>query len=163
MKTRTRLWAVIGGAPARALARRLASNLPRDVHDGIEMVARGARPERDAAEFLARTRGALELAASLAPRGYAELRKDVRSIVLWPGSPPSRYHRFQLAVLVPDEVALGSDEVSYAAWLLYASGLAQGDEGGRARARELLASLDVEERERVAGWLAAAGEADVPG
>ena len=75
----------------------------------------------DAARYFALTKEALACAATRAPKSYARLRKDVRSIVLWAGPPRPPYHPLQLALIVPAEVALESDTSSYAAWLLCAS------------------------------------------
>lgn len=150
-----RWWGRIGGAPTRALARRLSFRLPRQSHDGINLVVADPRLESEAVRFFAHTQEALRFAATRAPKGYIELRKDIQSIVLMSEPQTSPYHRFQLAALAPVQIALESDASSYASWLLYVSGLSRGRQRAVDRVEELLLSLNPDERQRVGAWLAA--------
>jgi hypothetical protein len=155
-----RWWGRIGGAPTRALARRLSSRLPSQSYDGINLAIADPRLESEALHFFAHTQEALRSAATRAPKGYAELRKDIRSIVLMAERQTLPYHRFQLAALVPLHVARESDVSSYASWLLYVSGLLRGRQRAMDRAEGLLLSLNPGERQRVRAWLAAETEAE---
>jgi hypothetical protein len=158
MNSLARWWARIVGTPARAFARRLAGRFPRRSYDGIDLVISAAQLERDAERFFARTQEALACAAARAPKSYARLRKDIRSIVLLVHAPRSLYHPLQLAALVPVETALESDSLAYATWLLYVSGLSHSREHALRRTEELLLSLDQDQRREVEAWLSASGE-----
>ena len=151
-----RRWSRIVGAPMRALAGRLSARLPRASYDGLDVVVGDPALVHDAGRLLEQARTALGYAASQAPSTFARLRQDVKSIVLGPadaaGAP---YNRFQLALLVPREVASEALTPAYAAWLLYASGLSRGTAEARARAEELLRALDETERDDAAAWLPA--------
>jgi hypothetical protein len=143
-----RWWSRIAGAPMRALARRLSRRLPHDSYDGVDMVLSDTKLGDCAEPFFANTREALRYASRHAPRSYARFRRDVRAVVLMDNGPAEAYQRFQLAVLVPQSVAL-ADVQAYAAWLLHASGLSEGAREARARASELLGTLDPQQREDV--------------
>lgn len=144
-----RSWSRIAGIPARSLARRLAARFSHDSYDGIALLLGDATLEKDATRYFEFTREALAAAAARAPKSYAALRKDVRSIVMWAGPPRPPYHPLQLAAIVPADVALGSDVLCYAAWLLYASGLSRSEQHALARAQELLDALEPDQRRRV--------------
>jgi hypothetical protein len=143
-----RWWARLVGAVPRAFMRRL-SPYPRTSHDGIELITTDRRTTADVDAFFTRTSEALASAASRAPASYADLRKDVAAIILWPQSAPSPYHRYQRAVLAPPDIALEADTASYAASLLYASALARGRSRALARAQAFIGALSPEERSRV--------------
>lgn len=152
-----RRWSRIVGAPTRALARRLSARLPRASYDGVDLVVGDPALVHDAERLLDRARTALGYAASQAPSTFARLRQDVKTIVLGAGAAGPPYNRFQLALLVPAEVASEAITPAYAAWLLYASGLSRGTAEARARAEELLVTLDEAERGDVtarlpSGW-----------
>jgi hypothetical protein len=149
-----RWWARIVGAAPRALARRLSPH-PRSSHDGIDLVTTEPRTAAHADAFFARTAEALAAAAARAPGSYAQLRKDMKSVILWAQPAPSPYHRFQLAALVPPDIALEADTESYAAWLLYTSGLGRGRESALDRAEEFIRALPPDERNHVRGALPA--------
>jgi hypothetical protein len=149
----SRSWARIIGIPARALTKRLSSQLPNDAHSGIDLIVSDRRLETHAPRFFAHTKEALAIVETRAPKGFTQLSKDVRTIVLFADVPKSSYHSLQLAVLVPSQTALERDTLSYAAWLLYASGLSRGSQEAVARADELLLGLPSHERERIATWL----------
>jgi hypothetical protein len=133
----------------RALARHLSSTLPRASFDGLELVVGDARLAQDADRFFERAIEALSYAKSQAPTAYAQLGKDVRTIVLRPETTTAPYNRFQLGVVVPPEIALEADTPTTAAWLLYASGLSRGTDEAVARASEILRGLDPDRREAV--------------
>jgi hypothetical protein len=119
-----RWWSCIAGAPMRAFARCLSRRLPHDTYDGIDLFLSNPKFSDQAERFFANTRKALESASTRAPRSYSRFRKDVKAVVLMEDGPADPYHRFQLAILVPQGVALG-DVPTYAAWLLHASRLSQ--------------------------------------
>jgi hypothetical protein len=130
----------------RALARRLSAQLPQSSYDGMSLVVGDRSLAQDAERFFAHTGGALRYAAEHAPRSYAKLRKDVRTIVLRPGTIVSVYNPFQLAVLVPANL-LEAEAPAYAAWLLYMSGLSVGTREAFERSSEVLQTMDPELRE----------------
>jgi len=137
----------------RAFARRLSSRFPRASHDGIDLLIGDPSLVDDAERFFARTIEALRCAATLAPAGYARLRRDLRAIVLRREPEGIPYHRFQLAALVSARVAFDADATAYAAWLLYTSGLSRGTREAEDRASEILRTLDRDRREEVRAWL----------
>jgi hypothetical protein len=149
-----RWWNMMVGGLARILTRYPTSELPRRQYDCIEMVVLDEMLGARASQFFDRTAGALTDAASLAPKAYSDLCEDVRRIVLSDESFGSPYHRFQLAIMAPQEVALESAGTCYTAWLLYVSGLARGETEARARVSEFMEALDHVERSRVQDWLA---------
>ena len=148
-----RFWAKVVGAPARALARRLSGRLPRRFHDGILLAVWQPELVSRAEEFFERTGAALRLAASVAPNSYADLKRDLSSIVLWSGRLDSPYHSFQRAALVPVKVALESESTQYAAWLLYVSGLSRSRDEATSRSREFLQSFEPNSYQQFAAWL----------
>jgi hypothetical protein len=148
-----RSWAALVGAPARALARRLSSRFPRASHDGIDLVVGDPRLVEEAEHFFTATVEALRYAAARAPTSYARLRQDVKTIVMRRESAESPYHRFQLAVLVPANVALEADAVAYAAWLLHASGLSRDPQEAAKRTSEILKGMNPDQQDRVRAWL----------
>src|SRR3977135_1438926 len=111
-----RRWSRIVGAPMRALAGRLSAPLPRTSYDGVDLEVGDPALAQDAERLLERARTALDYAASLGPSTFARLRQDVRTIVLGSGAEGAPYNRFQLAVLVPAEVASEALTPAYAAW-----------------------------------------------
>jgi hypothetical protein len=143
-----RWWSSVAGAPMRAFARHLWRRLPHDSYASVDLVIGDPTLAGLAQPFFARTSAALRLSEERAPRSYARFRRDVGSVVLVADPPAAPYHRFQLAVLVPKGVAL-ADEVSYAAWLLYASGLSASTREAGERASELLSTLDEVQRDDV--------------
>jgi hypothetical protein len=153
MRSLGRWWARLAGAPMRAFARRLSSRFPRASHDGIDLLIGDPRLVDDAEDFFARTIDALRCAATRAPAAYARLRKDLRAIVLRGETADPPYQRFQLAVLVPRSIVLETDPVAYAAWLLYASGLARGTQEADDRASKLLQSVESDRRKDVQALL----------
>jgi hypothetical protein len=148
-----RRWAALVGAPMRALARRLSSRFPRASYDGIELVVGDPLLAEDAEQFFTATIEALRYAAAQAHTSYARLRKDVKTIVIRRESTESPYHRFQLAALVPANVALEADGVAYAAWLLHTSGLSRGPQEARKRTSEILRDLNPDQQDEVRAWL----------
>jgi hypothetical protein len=144
-----RRWAAIVGLPARALAKRLSSRFPTDEYDGIALVVADERSAGQARELLARTREALACAATRAPKSYARLRKDLTRVVLLADEPASVYHPFQFAALVRSSTALDLDQVTFAALLLYASGLSRDREEAIERTEELLLTLGAERRAEI--------------
>jgi hypothetical protein len=154
MATRwSRFWAKVGGAPARALARRLSARLPRRSHDGILLAVWEPELVARAEDFFERTGAALRLAAATASNPYADLKEDLSSIVLWSGRSPSPYHTFQRAALVPINIALESDSAHYAAWLLYVSGLSRSRAEAADRSGDFLRSLRPDSSQQIAAWL----------
>lgn len=137
--------------PARALMRLLASQRPRRRYDGIGLIVADEGFTRHAEPFFERTASALRLAASAAPRAFAEFRHDVEQVSLWgePGAPA--YNRFLRAVIVAPPIALEADIDCYAAWLLRAS--APESEQGAARVNEFLATRDSDRRSQLENWL----------
>jgi len=151
-----RFWAKIVGAPARALARRLSGRLPRRSHDGILLAVWEPELIPRAEEFFERTSAALRLAASVAPNSYANLKRDLSSIVLWSGRLDSRYHAFQRAALVAPKVAFESESSRYAAWLLYVSGLSRSRDEALSRSREFLEATAPVSYQQFAVWVSKA-------
>jgi hypothetical protein len=141
----------------RALAGRLSARLPQASYDGVDLVVGDLALAQDAQRLLDRARAALDYAASQDPAAYARLRQDVRTVVLGSTAEGLPYNRFQLAVLVPAEVASEAPTPAYAAWLLYASGLSRGTAEARARADGVLQALAEGERGEALAWLPAAG------
>jgi hypothetical protein len=82
-----------------------------------------------------------------------KFRKDIQQILLWGETEEAPYHRFQLAAVVAPSIALQADTASYAAWLLYASGLPHGREEARIRSEELLGSFEPDQGRRIREWL----------
>ena len=144
---------MVVGAPMRALARRLSSSLPQATYEELQLVVGDAELTQDAETFFARTRDALGYAAAHAPAGYARLREDVRTIVLRREEEDPPYNRFQLAVLVPAEIALEADAQEYAVWLLYISGLSRNTREAADRSSPIERTLDAAQREHVQRWL----------
>ena len=149
MNTLGRWWAGLTGAPLRAFARRLASRLPRASYDGIDLLIGDPRLAGDAERFFTRTKEALRYAETHAPGAYTRLREDLSSIVLRREQRDAPYHRFQRAALVPVAVGLEADAATYAAWLLYTSGLSRGTAEADDRASELISTLRSDQREDV--------------
>jgi hypothetical protein len=74
--------------------------------------------------------------------------------VLWSEGAAPPYQKYLLAAVVPTRIAFESTTNEYAAWLLYTSGLARGEQRAQARVRKFLAALDRAESTRIADWLA---------
>ena len=144
---------MVVGAPMRALARRLSAQLPRASHEGLELLVGDVALAQKAEMFFERTKNALNYASVHAPSSYAKLRKEARTIVLRSETTSPPYNRFQLAILVPAQVALEADAPAYAAWLLYASGLSRGRREAAERVSAIERTLDPAERDRVRAWL----------
>lgn len=142
----------MAGAPMRAFARHFWRRLPHDSYADVDFVVGDPTLAELAHAFFDCTREALRLSEERAPRSYARFQKDVRAVVLVASPPEVPYQRFQLAVLVPKSVAL-TDAVSYAAWLLYASGLSRGNREAGERASELVSTLDERQRQDVIAQL----------
>lgn len=136
--------------------RRLSSSFPRRQVNGIELVVVSPELADKAQLFFSRTAEALESASAGAASMYTALGKDVQRVILWEGKVTSFYHQFQLAVLVPPEVAFGADKLCYAAWLLYVSGLARSKRHALARLEKFLSSLGLAERSRIEEWMSRA-------
>jgi hypothetical protein len=138
----------------RALARRLSVSLPQASHNGLQLLVGDASLAPQAETLFERTSGALNYASAHASRSYEKLRKDTRSVVLRREATKPPYNRFQLAVLVPAQVALQADTPTYAAWLLYASGLSRDTREAADRSSPIERTLAPAQREQLRGWLA---------
>jgi hypothetical protein len=149
-----RWWAKVAGSPMRALARRLSSSLPQVSHDGLQLVIGDASLVPQAEVLFERTISALDHASTDAARGYERLRKDARSVVLRREATKPPYNRFQLALLVPVQVALQTETPVYAAWLLYASGLSRDVREAADRSSAIERTLDPAQLEQLRGFLA---------
>jgi len=147
-----------GGIPARVLMRVMARRYPQQEYDGLRLVVADDRLASSAERFFSRTKEALATAAARAPQAYAKFRKDIHQVLLWGKTQESPYHKFQLAALVPPQIALEADTLCYATWLLYTSGLSENKVEAQARSGEFLASLEHDEGTRVAAWLTSATE-----
>src|SRR5687768_12370549 len=132
----------------RAFARYFWKRLPHDSYTGVDIVIGDATLTDLAEPLFASTREALRLSEERAPESYARFRNDVTAVVLVASPPAVPYQRFQLAVLVPKSVVL-ADATSYAAWLLYASGLSRNKGEAAERASELVSTLDENQRQDV--------------
>jgi hypothetical protein len=77
-----------------------------------------------------------------------------RERLLWGGRGTLLYQRFQQAAVVPRTVALETDTLLYAPWLVYTSGTSHRQVHTRERSAEFLESPDPDDRARVADWLA---------
>ena len=148
-----RWWNRVAGIPARVLLQITTRQLPRKEYAGIQLIVAPEWIISRAEQFFDHTIQALERAASGAPHAYTELQKDLLYIILWRQPVESPYHRFLVAALVPPKVALESDTLSYAAWLLHTSGLSHNEGQAQIRVEELLASLEPTERSRIVEWL----------
>lgn len=149
-----RWWDRVVGIPVRALMRLTSSGLPRTTHDGIRLVVGNLDQAPSSERFFNRTAEALDSAATSAPGAYAWLHKDLRHIVLWSEGAAPPYQKYLLAAVVPTRIAFESTADEYAAWLLYTSGLARGEERAQARVGKFLAALDRADSTRIASWLA---------
>ncbi len=147
MKWLRRWWSRVTGAPMRALARRLSTQLPQTSYEEITLVVGDRSLAQNAQSFFTQTREALRYAAEHAPLSYAKFRKDVEMIVLGTHNITPPYNSFQLAALVPANL-LEEDAPTYAAWLLYTSGLSLGTREALERGSEVLQTMDPERRER---------------
>jgi hypothetical protein len=161
-KRTARWWNRVTGIPARLLMHAMARREPWREHDRIRVMVADAWLTAHTERFFERTSEALARAAADAPGAYAELREDVRQVLLWGQGGVSSYNRFQLAIVVPPSIALEADAVCYSAWLLHASALLLGPEEAQARAEELLRSLEPDERAWVGGWLTSVTERGPP-
>jgi len=148
----------LAGIPARLLMRIMARRHPQQEYDGIQLIVADSWLVPSAERFFSRTREALARAAAGAPQAYAKFRKDVQQVLLWGETEESPYHKFQLAAVVPQRIALEAETRCYAAWLLHTSGLFENQAEAQARSGEFLASLDPDERTRVDEWLARGSE-----
>jgi hypothetical protein len=146
-------WTRVSGLPARWLMRFLSRREPHRDYDGIRVMVGDHWLAPSGEVFFERTRTALAAAAAGAPRAYVKFRKDIQQILLWGETEEAPYHRFQLAAVVAPSIALQADTASYAAWLLYASGLPHGREEARTRSEELLGSFEPDQRRRIREWL----------
>jgi hypothetical protein len=146
-------WTRVSGLPARWLMRFLSRREPHRDYDGIRVMVGDHWLAPSGEVFFERTRTALAAAAAGAPRAYVKFRKDIQQILLWGETEEAPYHRFQLAAVVAPSIALQADTASYAAWLLYASGLPHGREEARIRSEELLGSFEPDQGRRIREWL----------
>lgn len=148
-----RRWDIIVTWPARVLMRRLTSGCPRIQVNGIELLVASPGLVDKAQLFFARTSEAIESALTEPMRRNTAFRQDVRQIILWDGKIKSFYQRFQLAILVPPEIAFATDKLSYTAWLLYVAGLSRNKRFSRELLEKFLLSLERMERSRIEEWL----------
>jgi len=155
-------WNRVIGIPVRLLMRIMSRREPKQEYDGIRLIVADFRLVPNAERFFERTREALTRAASGAPQAYADFRRDVQQVLLWGETKASPYNRFQLAAVVPPNIALEADIAYYAAWLLHVSGLLHGQDEAQARSGEFLRSLEPDERTRVTGWLTSVTEHGSP-
>jgi hypothetical protein len=149
-----RWWNGVAGIPARALMRLTSSGLPRRSHDGMQLVVGDIDDAPSSERFFSRTVEALARVASSAPGAYADLHKDLHQIVLWREGAVPPYQKYLLAAVVPTRIAFESTTEEYAAWLLYASGIALGEQRAHARVKKFMAALDGADSTRIAEWLA---------
>lgn len=144
-----RWWNRVAGVLPRALMHIMMRQLPHQEYDGVQLIVAPEWIVSRAEEFFHRTIQALEIAALGAPHAYAELQKDILHIVLWRQPVESPYHRFLVAALVSPKIALESDLLFYAAWLLRTSGLSRSKDQAQVRVEEFLGSLKPAERSRI--------------